>query len=196
MLPGRDGLEICREIRSFSEVPIIMLTARIDMADRICGLDAGADDYICKPFTPEEVVARVKAVLRRDTAIKISGTLKSTPGLVLDQDRIMAFVNGRPVMLTMVEFNLLQILVASQGRILSRVQIMDQLYGDHRTVNDRTIDCHVKKLRQKLDSADPSAKFIHSVYGVGYRFDLMSAFGGQSAVNSDSRCPPLISSYQ
>jgi len=169
MLPGCDGLDICREIRAFSAVPIIMLTARIDMVDRIRGLDSGADDYICKPFAPEEVVARVKAVLRR--ADPVAATQHTAPGLVLDPDRIMAVISGRPVTLTMVEFNLLQILMASEGRILSRNQIMDQLYDDHRTVNDRTIDCHIKKLRKKLDDADPTANFIHSVYGAGYRFD-------------------------
>lgn len=169
MLPGCDGLEICQEIRSFSTVPIIMLTARIDMVDRIRGLDTGADDYICKPFEPEEVVARVKAVLRRtdlDTA-----TPKPMPGLVLDPDRIMAVIDGRSVALSLVEFNLLQVLMASAGRIMSRNQIIDQLYADHRTVNERTIDVHIKKLRKKLADADPTVTFIHSVYGVGYRFD-------------------------
>ncbi|MDD5757726.1 MAG: response regulator [Desulfobulbaceae bacterium] len=169
MLPGRDGLVICQEIRSFSSVPIIILTARVDMVDRICGLNSGADDYICKPFAPEEVVARAKAVLRRVEPIAVVPSPES--GVVLDPDRIMAYVNGHSVALTMVEFNLLQLLITSQGRILSRSQIMEQLYDDRRTVNDRTIDCHIKKLRKKLDDADPTANFVHSVYGVGYRFD-------------------------
>lgn len=169
MLPGQDGLEVCKEIRAFSRVPIVMLTARIDLVDRIHGLDIGADDYICKPFDPEEVVARIKAVLRRADPL-VSAT-QPAAGLVLDPDRIMALVDGRPIALTQVEFNLLRVLINGQGRILSRNQIMEQVYDDHRTVNDRTIDCHIKKLRQKLTDVDPTANFIHSVYGVGYRFD-------------------------
>lgn len=168
MLPGQDGLEVCREIRSFSLIPIIMLTARVDMVDRVRGLDIGADDYICKPFDPEEVVARVKAVLRR---VDIPTPAPSTLGLVLDPDRLMVIIDGRSIALTLVEYNLLQILMASQGRILTRNQIMEQLYDDHRTVNDRTIDCHIKKLRKKLADADPTADFIQSVYGLGYRFE-------------------------
>jgi len=169
MLPGQDGLEVCQEIRLFSPVPIIMLTARIDMVDRIRGLDIGADDYICKPFEPEEVVARVKAVLRRVDAPALAP--QSTLGLVLDPDRLMAIIDGRAIALTLVEYNLLQILMDSGGRILTRNQIMEQLYDDHRTVNDRTIDCHIKKLRKKLTDVNPTANFIQSVYGLGYRFE-------------------------
>ncbi len=172
MLPGCDGLQVCRDLRAFSAVPIIMLTALIDIDDRICGLDSGADDYICKPFVLVEVVARVKAVLRR--AEPLAAGSESALGLVLDPQRLMALINGRPVMLTMVEFNLLEILMVSEGRILSRSQIMEQLYVDNRAVNDRTIDCHIKKLRKKLDDAEPTIQFIHSVYGVGYRFDFVT----------------------
>jgi len=170
MLPGQNGMEVCKEIRLFSQVPIIMLTARIDKVDRLQGLGSGADDYICKPADPEEVVARVKAVLRRVN--NPAPALQPAPGLVLDPDRIMAIIDGQPITLTLVEYNLLRILMTSHGRILTRNQIMEQLYDDHRTVSDRTIDCYIKNLRKKLADADPTANFIQSVYGLGYRFDF------------------------
>jgi two-component system, OmpR family, response regulator BaeR len=167
MLPGRDGLEICKEIRSFSTVPIIMVTARVEEIDRLLGLELGADDYICKPFSPREVVARVKAVLRRTEG----GTPRPAPGLALDADRYLATLDGRDLGLTAVEFNLLQYLVAHPGRIFSRQQLMDHIYADQRIVSDRTIDSHIKKLRKKLDDVDPQNELIRSVYGVGYKFE-------------------------
>ncbi|MDD5760009.1 MAG: winged helix-turn-helix domain-containing protein, partial [Desulfobulbaceae bacterium] len=170
MLPGQDGMEVCREIRSFSQVPIIMLTARIEKVDRILGLERGADDYICKPADPDEVVARVKAVLRRGDSQ--APTPPPASGLILDPDRITAIIDGQPIALTLVEYNLLRILMTSHGRILTRKQIMEQLYDDHRTVSDRSIDCYIKNLRKKLAEADPTANFIQSVYGLGYRFDF------------------------
>lgn len=177
MLPGKNGMEVCREIRTFSRIPIIMLTARIEKVDRIHGLDSGADDYICKPSDPEEVVARVKAVLRR--VDHSESAHQSASGLVLDPDRIMAIIDGQAIALTLVEYNLLQLLMASHGRILTRKQIMEQLYDDHRTVSDRSIDCYVKNLRKKLADADPTANFIQSVYGLGYRFDFEPVPGNQ-----------------
>ena len=167
MLPGRDGLEICKEIRSFSKVPIIMVTARVEEIDRLLGLELGADDYICKPFSPREVVARVKAVLRRTEG----GAPRPAPGLALDADRYLATIDGRDLGLTAVEFNLLQYLVAHPGRIFSRQQLMDHIYSDQRIVSDRTIDSHIKKLRKKLDDVDPQNELIRSVYGVGYKFE-------------------------
>jgi len=171
MLPGRDGMEVCKDVRSFSRVPIIMVTARIEEIDRLIGLELGADDYICKPFSPREVVARVKAVLRRT----YDGKTIQAPGLVLDEQRYEALLNGHDLELTAVEFKLLQFLVANAGRIYGRQQLMDKIYPDERIVSDRTIDSHIKKLRRKIESADPEAKLIHSVYGVGYKFDPISA---------------------
>lgn len=167
MLPGRDGLEICKEIRSFSSVPIIMTTARVEEIDRLLGLELGADDYICKPFSPREVVARVKAVLRRTDG----GTTIKASGLTLDELRLRAVLNDRDLELTAVEFKLLQFLAANPGRIYSRQQLMDRIYPDERIVSDRTIDSHIKKLRRKIAVATPDEELIHSVYGVGYKFE-------------------------
>ncbi len=168
MLPGRDGMEICREVRSFSNVPIIMVTARIEEIDRLLGLELGADDYICKPFSPREVIARVKAVLRRTR----DGAAMRYQGLVLDERRYRATLNGDNLELTAVEFKLLQLLAANPGRIYSRQQLMDKIYPDERSVSDRTIDSHIKKLRRKMASVSPGQELIHSVYGVGYKFEV------------------------
>lgn len=167
MLPGRDGVEVCKDVRAFSRVPIIMITARIEEIDRLIGLELGADDYICKPFSPREVVARVKAVLRRTH----DGHTIQAKGLVLDEHRYIAALHGHNLELTAVEFQLLQFLVANQGRIYGRQQLMDKIYSDERNVSDRTIDSHIKKLRRKIEAVDPEAKLIHSVYGVGYKFE-------------------------
>ena len=167
MLPGKDGLTICREVRGFSKVPIIMVTARVEEIDRLLGLEIGADDYICKPFSPREVVARVKAVLRRAAG-------GQTPGiglLHLDELRYEARIQDQPVPLTAVEFQLLKLLASEPGRIFSRTHLMDRIYPDHRIVSDRTIDSHIKKLRRKLALAAPELEIIHSVYGVGYKVE-------------------------
>lgn len=168
MLPGRDGLGICRELRSFSAVPIIMITARIEEIDRLLGLELGADDYICKPFSPREMVARVKAVLRRlqpQTTVALSSALK------LDAHSFRVLAGGHEVELTTVEFQLLQVLYQQPGRIFSRSKLMDLIYQDQRIVSDRTIDSHIKKLRKKLIDLLPDQELIHSVYGAGYRYD-------------------------
>jgi two-component system, OmpR family, response regulator BaeR len=167
MLPGRDGLEICKEIRTFSEVPIIMITARIEEIDRLLGLELGADDYICKPFSPREVVARVKTVLRRAG----DHPAPATGGLLLDQERFRAVLHGQELDLTAVEFKLLHFLFQNPGRIYSRSQLMDRIYSDQRIVSDRTIDSHIKKLRKKISAAAPDDELIHSIYGVGYKFE-------------------------
>jgi two-component system response regulator BaeR len=171
MLPGQDGLTICRGIRAFSMTPILMITARVEEIDRLLGLELGADDYICKPFSPREVVARVKAVLRR------ADTLSPPPAaaITLDEERYQARVRGKPLLLTPVEFRLLGKLLAQPGRVFSRQQLMSAVYTDHRVVSDRTVDSHVKNLRRKLAQAgfDP----ISSVYGVGYRLEWESALG-------------------
>ena len=171
MLPGTDGLSICRELRKVSEVPIIMLTARVEEIDRLLGLDLGADDYICKPFSPREVVARVKAVLRRvqtTKSIQQGGELEE---FQLDEDTATASYRETTVSLTAVELRLLQVLSATPGRIYNREQLMRRIYPDNRVVSDRTIDSHIKKLRQKLQDFDTDLSFIQSVYGLGYKFD-------------------------
>lgn len=170
MLPGKDGMEICREVRAFSAVPIIMITARIEEIDRLLGLEIGADDYICKPFSPREVVARVRAVLRR-----ISPGNGVMAGLDLDPSRYRAVLHGRLLDLTAVEFQLLAYLAAHPGRIFSRSQLMDHIYPDDRVVSDRTIDSHIKKLRRKIAAVAPDEELIRSVYSVGYKFEADGA---------------------
>ena len=171
MLPGKDGLEICKEIRTFSEVPIIMVTARVEEIDRLLGLELGADDYICKPFSPREVVARVKAVLRRSSDKRPSNKM-----VELDSERYVATVHGKPLDLTAVEFQLLKILHEKAGRIYSRDQLMDRIYTDQRIVCDRTIDSHIKKLRKKIHAVAPDLEIIRSVYGVGYKYEDPHSF--------------------
>lgn len=168
MLPGRNGVDICKEIRSFSTVPIIMVTARIEEIDRLLGLELGADDYICKPFSPREVVARVKAVLRRSANEQPAGV---TPALHLDGDRFQATLHGHDLELTVVEFKLLSFLYANSGRIYNRTKLMDHIYPDQRVVSDRTIDSHIKNLRKKISGVSSETELIHSVYGAGYKYD-------------------------
>lgn len=167
MLPGKEGLDICKEIRAFSGIPIIMTTARVEEIDRLLGLELGADDYICKPFSPREVVARVKAVLRRAGG---TSTIQAS-GLALDESRYLATLDGRDLELTVVEFKLLRLLAANPGRIFGRQQLMDRIYPDERVVADRTIDSHIKKLRKKIAAAGNGEELIHSVYGVGYKLE-------------------------
>ena len=167
MLPGKNGVDICKEIRRSSRIPIIMITAKVDEIDRLLGLELGADDYICKPFSPREVVARVKAVLRRSES-------SSTPderGMVLDEDTYKASINGHDLDLTAVEFQLLKVLSDQPGRIFSRSVLVDKIYSDGRVVSDRTIDSHIKKLRKKISIRLPDVELIHSLYGVGYKFE-------------------------
>lgn len=173
MLPGRDGIDLCRSIRSFSRVPILMVTARVEEVDRLLGLELGADDYICKPFSPREVVARVKAVLRRTSSSPDANAIAVT----LDESRLEVRFAQKLCALTTVEFQLLKRLVDEPGRIFSREQLMSCMYNDHRIVSDRTIDSHIKKLRKKLADEWPAVEFIHSVYGAGYRFELDQPIG-------------------
>ncbi len=166
MLPGMDGLEVCKAIRQKSQVPVIMVTALVEEIDRLLGLELGADDYICKPFSPREVVARVKAVLRRAGA---SGHNTKLSGLLIDEERHVASIDNRPLKLSPVEFALLSRLAAQPGRVFSRDQLMSSIYSDYRIVTDRTVDTHVKNLRRKLAESGAGADLIESVYGVGYR---------------------------
>lgn len=165
-LPGKDGLSLCREIRAQNNTPIIITTARVDELDRLLGLELGADDYLCKPYSPRELVARVKAVLRR-----VQQPLRNAPqvGLEFNDEQLSIAVNGQVLSLTSVEYALLKRLAEQPGRIYSRDHLMDNIYPDHRVVNDRTIDSHIKKLRRKLEAADPEGEWIQSVYGAGYR---------------------------
>ncbi len=173
MLPGKDGLEICKELQQQTpQTPVIMLTARVEEIDRLLGLELGADDYICKPFSPREVMARVKAVLRR--TIHLSTTTQATPAgkqIRLDRGRLLVAVDGQEITLTLVEFELLETLYSQPGRIFSRQQLMERVYPDNRIVSDRTIDSHIKKLRKKITELNPEHDLIHSVYSVGYKFE-------------------------
>jgi two-component system, OmpR family, response regulator BaeR len=171
MLPGRSGLEVCQDLRGFSSTAIIMVTARVDEIDRLLGLALQADDYICKPFSPREVVARVKAVLRRTRATTTTGSVTQPPVLQLDAAGWTASIGGRDLGLTAVEFQLLSVLHGQPGRIFSRDQLMDAMYRDDRTVADRTVDSHVKKLRRKIADVLGERELIHSVYGAGYKFE-------------------------
>ena len=166
MLPGLDGIEVCKQIRAESSVPIIMVTARVEEIDRLLGLELGADDYICKPFSPREVVARVKAVLRRAGASAASGP----DGLLIDEEKVLASWAGKRLNLTPVEFALLKTLAAHPGRVYSRDQLMNEMYSDYRVVSDRAVDTHIKNLRRKLAEAGDGREVIESVYGLGYRF--------------------------
>ena len=175
MLPGLDGIEICRQIRRTLTLPIIMLTARVDEIDRLIGLELGADDYICKPFSPREVVARVKAVLRRSTISdtteqKHQSINRSRAGIELDQERYEARLNHQLLDLTPREFKLLGIFMEHPGRVYSREQLMQHLYHEDIHSSDRMIDTHVKNLRKKLATIQPEHEFIQALYGIGYKF--------------------------
>ncbi len=170
MLPGKDGIEICRELRTFTAVPLIMVTARVEEIDRLLGLELGADDYICKPFSPRELVARVRAILRRSRhGFGIAGDPSVL--LAIDEHRHEARAGGQVLELTPVEFRLLSILAAAPGRVFRRDALLEQLYEDHRVVTDRTVDTHIKNLRRKLMQAVADRDLIHAVYGIGYKFE-------------------------
>lgn len=168
MLPGMDGIEVCKRIRAESEVPVIMVTARVEEIDRLLGLELGADDYICKPFSPREVVARVKAVLRRS---KHSTEKRPGRGIEMNEEKFSACFDGVNLDLTPVEFALLKTLSTQPGRVFSRDQLMDGMYSDYRVVSDRAVDTHVKNLRRKLQEISGTEDMIKSVYGLGYRFE-------------------------
>ena len=167
MLPGLDGLGVCRAVRRFSDVPILMLTARVDEVDRLLGLDSGADDYICKPFSPREVVARVRAQVRRLEPRAAT----TNPVWSIDDEGLRIAWRGQWLALTPLEFRMLRLLLSRPGRVFSRAQLLDSVHADLRDVSDRAIDSHVKNLRRKIDAAEPGQRCIASVYGVGYRFD-------------------------
>ena len=165
MLPGLDGIEVCKQIRAESRLPIIMVTARVEEIDRLLGLELGADDYICKPFSPREVVARVKAVLRRTRSAETDAS-----GLAIDDEKFTARYRGQALNLTPVEFALLKALSGQAGRVFSRDQLMNEMYSDYRVVSDRAVDTHIKNLRRKLLEVSAGRELIESVYGLGYRY--------------------------
>ncbi|GAB3461006.1 two-component system response regulator BaeR [Massilia terrae] len=164
MLPGLDGLSLCRALRAFSDVPVVMVTARVEEIDRLLGLEAGADDYLCKPFSPRELMARIKAILRR------SG--HGARPLAIDEAARRVAIHGKPLDLTPSEFALLAALARRPGQVFSRAQLLDLAFHDSLDVTDRAIDSHVKNLRRKIAAVAPELEPIHSIYGLGYRFDL------------------------
>jgi two-component system response regulator BaeR len=170
MLPGKDGLTVCRELRVHSPVPIIMVTARVEEIDRLIGLELGADDYVCKPFSPREIVARVKALLRRSAA-NSDATTADIRGCIVDEETFSARIDGHALDLTPVEFRLLAMLARHPGRVYSRDRLMDSIYPDGRVVSDRTVDSHIKNLRRKIHDATGRDDVVRSIYGVGYKLD-------------------------
>ncbi|MDO8578619.1 MAG: response regulator transcription factor [Dehalococcoidales bacterium] len=180
MLPGMDGLDVCREIRRSSSVPVIMLTARSEDVDKLVGLELGADDYITKPFSPRELVARVRAVLRRtrgSPASVPSKTRLTLGDLMLDEERFEAVCHEMPLALTPAEFRILAAMAKSPGRVFSRAQLLDNALGESYEGYERTIDVHIKNLRHKLKAAGGEGKCsIVTVHGVGYKIQESSHF--------------------
>lgn len=170
MLPGRDGMDICREVRKFSTVPVIMVTARVEEIDRLLGLEIGADDYICKPYSPREVVARVRAIFRRIDYLR-AGPGPAEEGFTVDHERLVIGFQGQVLELTLVEFRLLAALLEQPGRVFSRDQLLGRLYADHRVVGDRTVDSHIKNIRKKIAQVLPGREVVASIYGVGYKVE-------------------------
>jgi two-component system response regulator BaeR len=171
MLPGLDGLALCRALRADSDpvvadLPVVMVTARVEEIDRLLGLDAGADDYLCKPFSPRELVARIKAILRR--------TGRPAPAIAIDAGARRIAIHGKALDLTPTEYGILAALARRPGQVFSRAQLLDVAREGNASldVTDRAIDSHIKNLRKKLDAVLPGADVIHSIYGLGYRFDL------------------------
>lgn len=196
MLPGLDGISVCRSVREFSQLPIIMLTARVAEIDRLLGLETGADDYVCKPFSPREVVARARVHLRRSMALQAvaaqgaggvavpltSGASASVQaGLVVQREHMRITLDGVALALTPVEFRLLAELIAHPQRVFSRQQLLDLSHEDQRDTSDRTVDSHIRNLRRKLGAR---AECLQSVYGVGYRFEPAPAEAGAAELPS------------
>ncbi len=169
-LPVVDGLQVARELRRETNIPIIMLTARVDEPDRIAGLEIGADDYITKPFSPRELVARVKAVLRRTERPSVGGDVITAADLTIDVARLKVMRGTAPIELTPAEFHLLLTLARQPGRIFTRAQLLGAIGGDSSDVFDRAIDTHVKNIRRKLERDPREPEYVRTVYGLGYKF--------------------------
>jgi DNA-binding response OmpR family regulator len=171
MLPKMDGWEVCRRLRGFSDVPVLMLTAREEEIDRVLGLSLGADDYVVKPFSPRELLERVKAILRRARPVESQkAKLLSRRGLVLDPEKLKVTLHGKPVALTSHEYKLLYVLMRSPGRVFSRAELLDHFYEHGEVVVDRVVDVHIGKLRQKIEKDQSKPQLIQTVRGFGYRF--------------------------
>ncbi|MBI1820576.1 MAG: response regulator transcription factor [Nitrospirae bacterium] len=172
MIPKLDGIEVCKKIRQESDVPIMMVTAKVEEIDKLVGLSIGADDYVVKPFSPREIVARVKVILRRFQR-RGAGSLKtfSFQGLAVDSEKHKVTLNSVPLQLTHVEFKLLVTLLAVPGRVYSREALLEEIYpGGEATVLDRTVDVHIKNLRQKIEKNPARPRYIKTVRGIGYQF--------------------------
>lgn len=170
MLPGMSGLEVCRHLRQQMDVPIIMLTARKDEMDRVLGLELGADDYVTKPFSPRELIARIKAILRRSHPGRDMREEIRRPGLVMDPERRRTSLDGQQLSLTFTEFELLAILARNPGRAFTRDDLLIRVWGNDFYGDSRTVDVHVRHLREKLKEDPTAPRFIETVRGVGYRF--------------------------
>ncbi|MGI9204003.1 MAG: response regulator transcription factor [Woeseiaceae bacterium] len=170
MLPGKNGFEICREVRRSSQIPIIMLTARGDVVDRVSGLEIGADDYIGKPFEPRELVARIQTIMRRSSSMDVREPILRFEGVEIDTNAKTAQVDGQPVNLTSMEFELLSLLAKRQGKKVSRDEILNELRGIDAAIMTRAVDIMVSRLRQKLRDTKKPPRFIQTVWGTGYAF--------------------------
>ncbi|GAA0751368.1 response regulator [Ideonella azotifigens] len=170
MLPGMDGLSLCKAVRERSDVPIIMVTARVEEIDRLHGLDVGADDYLCKPFSPRELVARIKAVLRR--RLPVTAAPEPEPAWIVSDETRSVTIRSQSLQLTPTEYALFAAMARRPGAIWSRAQLLDLIRGDALDVTDRAIDSHVKNLRRKIAVHWPEADVVQSVYGLGYRVEL------------------------
>lgn len=170
MLPEMDGWDVCRKIRKDNEVPIIMLTAREEETDRLIGLEIGADDYVTKPFSPKEVVARAKVILRRINRVAVQKPAFHIGNLYIDFEKHQVSKNAELIDVTATEFKILELFATHRGRVFTRLQIVEQTQGDSFEGYDRTIDVHIKNLRRKLEENPKEPKYILTVYGVGYKF--------------------------
>lgn len=190
MLPDMDGMEICREIRSFSNIPIIIVTAKVDDIDRLLGLEFGADDYICKPFLPAEVVARVKSVLRRTYSAQEKDLLV-IGSLVMDNKAHIVKFKGSMLDLTPIEYHLLKIMMAAPNKVFTRVDFLSQIQGYSKNVYDRTIDNHIKNLRKKFNLHAPDRDIVQTVFGIGYKLNLQKKSNNSGVTPKKSATYPI-----
>ncbi len=171
MLPEIAGWDVCRTLRKNSDIPIIMLTARDEVPDKIVGLELGADDYVTKPFSPNEVVSRVRAVLRRSESKAVSKTILNVAELTIDIEKRQVYRDHEAIELTPMEFDLLRVMAENPGRVFSRMQLLDSVQGEAYEGYERTIDSHIKNLRKKIEPDPANPKYIATVYGVGYKLE-------------------------
>src|SRR5437667_6978180 len=173
MLPGLDGLEVCRQLRRidrFARTPVLILSARNEEADRVVGLEVGADDYVTKPFSTREVIARVRALLRRNEPVPLQRSKVQRGDLVIDPTAHSISVEGRPVELSALEFRLLYYMALNPGRVFSREQLLDSVWGNDRSVTPRSVDVYIRRIREKIEPRPEQPAYVHTVHGVGYGF--------------------------